>query len=122
MGTEDLQGARASIERYEGLSDRQVAVVSAEVASRKKTRLAAYLLWFFLGGIGIHNFYLGRTTTGIVQLVMFIVGWCTFPIVIGIPILLVLYTWVLVDAFRIPAFIDQKNAMLEETLTAILRR
>ncbi|MER2134762.1 MAG: NINE protein [Arthrobacter sp.] len=35
-----------------------------------KSRLAAGLLGIFLGGLGIHRFYLGYTTLGIVQLLV----------------------------------------------------
>ena len=31
----------------------------------KKSAVVAYLLWFFLGGLGVHRFYLGRTGSGI---------------------------------------------------------
>ncbi|TCD53698.1 NINE protein [Alloscardovia theropitheci] len=40
-----------------------------------KSKVLAAVLAFFLGGIGIHNFYLGKTTRGIIQLVMGTVGW-----------------------------------------------
>lgn len=33
-----------------------------------KSKIAAALLCFFLGGFGIHRFYLGYTTIGIIQL------------------------------------------------------
>lgn len=33
-----------------------------------KSKLVAALLCFFLGGLGVHRFYLGYTTLGIVQL------------------------------------------------------
>ena len=33
-----------------------------------KSRLCAALLAFFLGGIGIHRFYMGKTTSGIFML------------------------------------------------------
>lgn len=41
-----------------------------------KSKLAAGLLGIFLGGFGIHNFYLGYTTKGVIQLVvsLFTVG------------------------------------------------
>lgn len=35
-----------------------------------KSKMAAGLLGIFLGGFGIHNFYLGYTTRGIIQLVL----------------------------------------------------
>jgi TM2 domain-containing membrane protein YozV len=35
-----------------------------------KSKLAAGLLGIFLGGFGVHRFYLGYTTIGIVQIVV----------------------------------------------------
>jgi TM2 domain-containing membrane protein YozV len=47
-----------------------------------KSRLAAGLLGIFLGGLGIHRFYLGYTTIGIVQIVLTVVlGIFTFGLV-----------------------------------------
>ena len=40
-----------------------------------KSRLAALLLGIFLGGLGIHNFYLGRIGRGIGQLILGVLGW-----------------------------------------------
>ena len=42
-----------------------------------KSKVAAALLAFFLGGLGIHRFYLGHTGTGIAMLVMFFAGFAT---------------------------------------------
>lgn len=47
----------------------------------KKDRLSAALLAIFLGGIGIHKFYLGKTTAGVLYLVFF---WTFIPTILGI--------------------------------------
>lgn len=36
----------------------------------RKSRLAYILLALFFGGLGVHNFYAGRTTRGLMQLVI----------------------------------------------------
>jgi len=42
-----------------------------------KSRLAATLLAFFLGIFGAHRFYIGKTGTAIVMLLLGIAGWAT---------------------------------------------
>lgn len=72
----------------------------------EKSILVAYLLWFFLGGLGAHRFYLGYTNSGIAMVLLL-----AFSIVFGIAAFLspVLYLgllawaiWVLADAVLIP--------------------
>lgn len=46
----------------------------------QKSKLAAALLAFFLGGLGIHKFYLGKTLWGIIYLVF---CWTGIPSIIG---------------------------------------
>ena len=45
-------------------------------AMGQKSRVTAALLAFFLGGIGVHKFYLGRVGQGIIALIEFIVYLC----------------------------------------------
>ncbi|MBA7620689.1 hypothetical protein ES703_28043 [subsurface metagenome] len=47
------------------LSTDQRLMFDQEYEKKKKSMLAAYLLWFFLGWIGIHKFYLRKTGMGV---------------------------------------------------------
>jgi len=51
------------------------------VNSFEKSKIAAALLAFFLGVFGIHKFYLGCTTAGLIMLIIFILGF----VLLGIP-------------------------------------
>lgn len=62
-----------------------------------KSRLIAGLLGIFLGGLGIHNFYLGNTQKGVIQIIVSLAGGlftCGLA-AIGISI------WALVEAIMI---------------------
>jgi len=61
-----------------------------------KSKIAAGLLAIFVGPLGIHNFYLGYTTNGIIQLILSTVGALAFGI--G-PI--VAYIWAIIEAVQI---------------------
>jgi TM2 domain-containing membrane protein YozV len=41
------------------------------ISNSPKSKVVAALLCFFLGGLGIHRFYLGYTLIGVIQLVTF---------------------------------------------------
>lgn len=59
---------------------------SAVPAVDSKSKVAAGLLAIFLGALGIHKFYLGYTTAGIIMLVVSLVGGIIVvgPLVMGI--------------------------------------
>lgn len=49
-------------------------------APNGKSKLAAALFALFLGGLGVHKFYLGRIGQGVVYLIFF---WTFIPAIIG---------------------------------------
>lgn len=66
-----------------------------------KSKTMAALLAFFLGGFGVHRFYLGYNQIGGVQLALTIVGIVTSCLGIGIFIAVGVGIWALVDMIMI---------------------
>jgi TM2 domain-containing membrane protein YozV len=64
-----------------------------------KSKMAAGILGIFLGGFGIHNFYLGNTMKAIIQLLMGTIGWLGMLLFIPIPIAAAI--WGLVEGILI---------------------
>jgi TM2 domain-containing membrane protein YozV len=104
--TELPAGTRQEVQQKGGLSNDTRALMLFE--ANKKTALVAYLLWFFVGLFGGHNFYLKRTGVAVAQLILTIT-------VIGI---LITMFWVLVDAFLIPGWVRNQNNILATQLGA----
>ncbi|MFD1851133.1 TM2 domain-containing protein [Oceanobacillus bengalensis] len=69
----------------------------------QKSYALAYILWLFLGQFGIHRFYTGRVGTGIMQLLLGVIGWATSWIFIGYIPLTFLWIWLFIDIFLIPS-------------------
>ena len=76
-----------------------------------KNKVTAALLAFFLGGLGIHRFYVGKTGSGVAMLLLWLVGLLTAGIFIGFVFLLAVGTWALIDFIIILMgnFKDGKN-------------
>lgn len=72
---------------------------------QQKSWLTTLLLCLFLGYLGIHNFYTGRTGRGIAQLIMEVVGaFFIFTILgfgIGVALWIAVGIWVLVEFIMI---------------------
>lgn len=75
---------------FEGMDGRagSVFVVSGgNTMSGEKNKIVAALLALFLGGLGIHKFYLGKNTAGIIMLLCSLIGWVLLfipPMIIGV--------------------------------------
>ena len=99
------------------LSTQQQMLIEQRVTNEAKSTGAAYLIWLFLGMLGGHRFYLGRTGSAVAQLLMFIIGWVTAIIGVGLFILGILGLWVLVDAFLIPGMIQSHKDKVRQDLS-----
>lgn len=72
-----------------------------------KSRLIAYLLWFFVGGLGGHRIYCGRYISAALQAMIGVVGFCVMvisPYSIGTwgSLILIQGVWLLFDLVLIP--------------------
>ncbi len=65
--------------------------------SRLATTLLANPFFIPIGMFGAHRFYLGKIGTAVTMLLLTIVGWTTFWFVVGIPFLIAVWIWALVD-------------------------
>src|ERR1700684_4344819 len=77
--------------------------------ANRKSAVIAYILWFFLGLFGAHNFYLGRKGVGIAQVLL------TITLVGSV----ITIFWVMVDAFLIPGWVRRENNLLLMHLGAL---
>lgn len=90
-------------------STEDMILIEQRAANEKKSAGAAYLLWFFLGWISAHRFYLGKPVTAILQILSYFV--------------LVGFVWWLLDLFLIPSIINSKlNEARADAASAVRRR
>lgn len=80
--------------------------------ANKKSLLVAYLLWFFLGFLAAHRFYVGATTSALILVALWLVGMALSVILIGHVILLIPAVWWVIDAFLIPGLVSARNNSL----------
>jgi TM2 domain-containing membrane protein YozV len=106
MTNEQSVGTGRPTEQRSGLSTDMRALMLYD--ANKKSAAVAYLLWFFLGFLGAHNFYLRRTGVAVTQLILTIT-------VVGT---VITFIWIVVDAFRIPAWVRNANNLLAMELGA----
>jgi TM2 domain-containing membrane protein YozV len=84
----------------------------------KKSVGLAFVFWFFLGGLGGHRFYLGRTGSAVAQLIISVLGWLTVWVGFGLLLLIPLGIWLLIDAFLISGMVQEHNNGLMAHLNA----
>lgn len=63
-----------SIEAQKKLSARELIIFNPELDCKGKSTATAYILYFFLGPIGRHKFYIGNPSMGFFYIVLVSVG------------------------------------------------
>ena len=95
-------------------------LIETTIANEKKSAGIAYLLWFFFGGFGGHNYYVGKTGLGLMQLVGYLFAWAAFLSGI-VPLAFLLFAALsislVIDLCFIPARINAQTERLRERLS-----
>ena len=80
--------------------------------AQKKSVGVAFILWFFLGYLGAHRFYAGKTFTAISQFVLTLLGGVLAMVGVGFVFLGIVGIWLIVDIFLLPGIIRSYNVSL----------
>lgn len=84
----------------------------------KKSVLVAYVLWFFLGYVGAHRFYLGKPVSGLLMLALSGVVLVLTLVSLGFLGFLwaIVGLWWLIDALLIPGMVAGRNNRIADHL------
>ncbi len=88
--------------------------------ANKKSLVVAYLLWIFVGWLGLHRIYLGRVLSGIAQLLLWLCCALLTVLTLGVGhvLFLVPAIWLLIDALLIPGIVRGYNNDLIDRIAA----
>ena len=103
----------------------QKLYIEQYISNEKKSLIVAYILWFFLGAVGAHRFYVGKTITGILMIVVLIISGIltlvTFGLATAVTMLPITIWWV-IDAVLVIFMIKNYNRRLRrEAMKSIAR-
>ncbi len=80
--------------------------------ANKKSVVVAYIIWFFLGGLGAHRMYAGRWTSAIIMLGIALVSAVLWLVALGWLTSWIIGLWWLIDVLLIPGMIRDYNNRL----------
>lgn len=81
------------------------------VIVRQKSLLIAYLLWFFLGWLGLHKLYLRQPFMALFYVILFAIGSTTWHIILGIPFIVLWGLLMFIDIFTMPIRVGLVNSL-----------
>jgi hypothetical protein len=112
MAHEDLRDATESIQRR--------ILIETTIANERKSVGIAYVLWFFFGAFGGHNYYVGKPLLGMMQLLGYLFGWAAFFTGVA-PLAFLLFAVVgislVIDLCLIPTRVNAQTDKLRERLS-----
>ncbi|NBG94378.1 NINE protein [Pyruvatibacter mobilis] len=88
------------------LTTAELSLIEQRVSNDGPSTGIAYLLWFFLGLVSAHRFYLGEAVTAIIQIL-------SYFIFVG-------FIWLLIDAFLIPGMVRKRQDEIRQRITTDL--
>jgi hypothetical protein len=116
------------IQAQRELSDKDFAIFNAELQRQARSAIVAYVLWFFLGSMGVHNFYMGKILWGLLYIGLMIIGWGLTiggsddsSVRAGAGALLILAALLLWDLFTIPLQLKKRQECIGQDLLRKLR-
>lgn len=99
------------------ISTQEKMLIEQRVANDAKSVMVAYVLWFFAGLAGAHRFYLGRSFSGFILLLISLFGVILMFAGIGAILLAFSVIWLLWDMIAIPGIAESHKRRLRERLT-----
>lgn len=69
-----------SIDKKAQLSEKQLVILESELKKKRKSMPLAYILLIFLGFLGVHKFYLGKTKQGVLYVLLSVVGFISLVV------------------------------------------
>ena len=103
--------------RWDRYDDRYETQARLRYDANSKSVILAYILWFFLGTLGVHRMYLDRWFSGIIMLGLTLVGGATTWIGLGFIPLAIVGIWWLLDALLTFMMAESYNDRLARKLS-----
>jgi TM2 domain-containing membrane protein YozV len=112
MQDEDVRGSTERTQRR--------ILVETTIANQKKSVGIAYLLWFFFGGFGAHNWYVGKPMLAGAQMFGYIIALAMYfsgNVIFGGLLFIPLGISLILDLCFIPARINAHTERMRESMS-----